>query len=157
MRKSATLLTLLLLAACGGGEEAEPAMDEAAGDAMEMAEPAGPTMADFAGTWTVTNMLEGTPDPVISTLVVSEDGTQWSMTLPGRDNLVVSAEMVGDSLVIQTEPYESILQEGVMVSVRTANVLRDGMLYGTLMATYQTAEGEQVVMGTSEGSRSDGM
>lgn len=156
MRKPVTFLALLLLAACGGGEDSAPAMEEAPADAMEMAEPAGPSPADFAGTWTISNMLEGTPDPVISTMVVSEDGNDWTMSLPGRDDLTISVEMVGDSVVITTEPYESILQEGVMVTVRTANVLRDGMMYGNLVATYQTPDGERVVLGTSEGTR-DGM
>lgn len=154
MRRTTSLaMTLLLVAACGGSEEAAPAMDQS----EDMQESTAMSPADFAGTWTVSNVLEGVEEPVISTLVVSEDGSQWSMSLPGRDNLPITVEMVGDSVVIQTEPYESILEEGVMVSVRTANVLQDGRMYGTLVATYQTPDGDRVVMGTSEGSRDGGM
>ncbi|UCC25264.1 MAG: hypothetical protein JSU98_16310 [Gemmatimonadales bacterium] len=148
MRIPATLLTLLLVAACGGGEEGAPEMPEAA----------GPMVADFAGNWQTMAMLEGTPDPVPSTLAGSADGSEWTMTLEGRDPVPLTASIVGDSLVLVSDPYESVLREGVMVTIRTAGVLQeDGRMMGTLVATYQTPEGEQVVSGTFESTMQGGM
>lgn len=147
MRIPATLLTLLMLAACGGGEEGAPEMPEAT----------GPMIADFAGTWQTMSTLEGTPDPVPSTLTGSADGSEWTMTLEGRDPVPLTASIVGDSLVLVSDPYESVLRDGVTVSVRTAGVMQDGRMIGTLVATYQTPEGEQVVRGTFESTMEGGM
>lgn len=148
MRTLPVVAVLALLTACGGGEEA-PATDQ------ETA-PESVTMADFAGTWANTAMLEGTPDPVATTIVGSADGSEWTMQLEGRDPVAMMASMSGDSIVLVTEPYESILREGVTVSVRTAAALVDGRMVGTLVATYVTPDGEEVVSGTIEGVR-DGM
>ena len=142
MRAIATLLAVALLSACAPKEEAPPPP------------PAGPTLADFAGTWNVTSFLEGTPpDTVKSTMTGTADGASWTMTLEGRPNIPVTVSVVGDSLIGQSAEYESILRKGVMVTVRTANVLSNGALAGTLVATYKTPTGEQVVRGTMTGTK----
>lgn len=111
------------------------------------------SVEDFAGTWRTTSVIEGTPDPVPSTLQGSADGTEWTMMLEGRDPIALTASMSGDSLVLVSEPYESVLRDGVTVTVRTAGVLEDGRMVGTMTATYRTADGEEVVNGTIEGTR----
>ena len=130
---------IVLLAACGAADEEAPTP--------------GPTVADFAGTWTMSTMLEGTPDPVPSTMGGSADGSDWTLELEGRDPIAVQVSISGDSLVGQTGEYESILQEGVMVSIRTASVIEDGMLNGKLVATYDTPDGVELVEGTVRGTR----
>jgi hypothetical protein len=144
MRFTVALLALSVVAACAP-------KDEAPADSVAAA-PAAPTMADFAGTWNVSSVLEGQPDTVKSTLTGTADGT-WSMTLEGRPNIPLTVSMSGDSLVAQSAEYESILRKGVMVTVRTASVLKDGMMVGNLVATYKTPQGEQVVNGTSMGMK----
>jgi hypothetical protein len=144
MRFSAVLLACSVVVACAPAEEM-PADSTAAATAA-------PTMADFAGTWNVASVLEGTPDTVRSTLTGTADGT-WSMSLEGRPNIPVTASMSGDSLIGQSAEYESILRPGVMVTVRTASVMMNGMLHGNLVATYKTPTGEQVVNGTMTGTR----
>lgn len=146
MRLTAALLSLVIVAACAPKEEAPMADSPAAA-------PAAPTMADFAGTWNVASVLEGTPDTVKSTLTGTADSPNWTMSLEGRPNIAVAMSMVGDSLVGQSAEYESILRKGVMVTVRTASVMMDGMLHGSLTATYKTPQGEQVVKGTMTGTK----
>jgi hypothetical protein len=138
MRAIALLLTAVLLTACAPKEEEAPPPPP----------PAAPTVADFAGTWNVASVLEGTPDTVRSTLAGTADATSWTMTLEGRPNIPVTVSVVGDSLVGQSAEYESILRKGVMVSVRTASVLTNGTLTGNLVATYKSPTGEEVVRGT---------
>lgn len=140
MRIAVSLLALTLTAACAPKDEA-PA-DSAA------AAPAAPTIADFAGTWNTSVVLEGTPDTVKSTSMFAADGT-GSLTLEGRPNVPLTLSMSGDSLITQSAEYESILRKGVMVTVRTASVLSNGMMVGTVEATYKTPTGAQVVKGTS--------
>ena len=143
MRVIALLITTALLTACAAKEEEAPAPPP----------PAAPTIADFAGTWDVATVLEGTPDTVKSTLSGTADPTSWTMTLEGRPNIPVTVSMVGDSLIGQSAEYESILRKGLMVSVRTASVLPNGALAGTVVATYTAAAGAPVARGTMTGTR----
>ena len=148
MRAAATLLAVVLVAGCAAQDEATQD-----GATMEETTTADPTLADFAGTWEVTSTLEGTPDPVPSTMTGTEDASTWTMSLEGRPNIPLRVSMEGDSLIAHTEEYESILRPGVMVTVRTASVLEGDALSGTLVATYNTPTGEEVVRGTTTGTR----
>jgi hypothetical protein len=139
MRIPAALLALTMVAACAPKEEA-PA------DSAAMA-PAGPTLADFAGTWNNKVVLEGTPDTIPSTSTSDGSGT-GTMSLEGRPNIATTSVISGDSLITTTAEYESILRAGVMVTVRTAAVLTNGMMVGNVEATYVTPTGTQVVKGT---------
>lgn len=147
MRILSSLLALCLLGACGPAEEAPPPMEEAP-------EAAAPMLADFAGTWENMATLDGVEDPVPSTLHGSADPSGWTMDLEGRPGIAMTVSIVGDSLIAETVEYESILREGVMVSVRTASVLQDGVLVGNLVATYHTPEGTETVQGTMRATRS---
>lgn len=144
MRLAPALLALALVAACTPAEE--PAME------AEAAMPAAPTLADFAGTWQNSAVLVGTPDPVASTMTGTADGV-WTMSLEGRDAIPMTATVVGDSLISETAEYESILRPGVMVTVRTAAVLHDGMMMGNMVATYKMDGVTETVLGTITGTR----
>lgn len=142
-RLFAVLLGVTLATACAPKEEAPETPPMAA----------GPTLADFAGTWQMATVLEGTPDTVKSTMTGTADPASWTLTLEGRPNIPVAVSVMGDSLVGETAEYESILRKGVMVTVRTASVMSGSMLHGNVTATYKTPEGSQVVKGTSMGTR----
>ncbi len=139
MRSVSIALAVALLAGCAPAEEA--------------AEQAGPTLADFAGTWEITTTLEGVEDPVTSTMSGSADGSGWVMMLEGRDPIPMQVSVVGDSLIGETAEYESILRDGVMVSLRTASVLSNAMMQGAVVATYTVPDGQELVVGTFTGTR----
>lgn len=139
MRFIPTLLATALFAACGGADQPAP--------------PAGPSLADFAGAWQATSMLEGVENPVPSTMSLSADGSGASLSLEGRPNIPLTLAMVGDSLIAESGEYESILRAGVMVSIRFASVLSDGMMMGNMVATYRTPDGMEQVTGTTRGTR----
>lgn len=143
MRLAPAMLIAVAIAACSPAEQ--PVVEEAL--------PAAPTLADFAGTWQNSATLTGVEAPVLSTMTGTEAGTDWTMTLEGRDPVPLQVSIVGDSLITQTGEYESILRPGVMVTVRTAGVIHDGMLMGNMVATYKTAAGEEQVTGTIQGTR----
>jgi hypothetical protein len=145
MRVLTAVLCTLILAACGARDE------EPAAGAEGVAAPS--PMAQFAGTWSHVVMLEGVDEPVPSMMSGSATGDDWTMSLRDRENVPVQAHIKGDSLIGQSEEYESILRPGVMVNVRTASVLRDGELVGNVVATYRTANGEQQVRGSIRGTR----
>lgn len=144
MRSVSAVLVAALLVACGPAEAPVPEAP---------APPPAPTLADFAGTWQNSATLTGVADPVPSTMTGTAAGTDWTMTLAGRDPVPMTVSVVGDSLIAVSAEYESILRPGVMVTTRTASVLHDGMLMGNMTATYKTATGEEVVTGTITGTR----
>lgn len=143
MRAFPAVLAAFLLA-CTPAEEAPEAAPEA---------PAGPTLADFAGTWQNSALLDGQTEPVMTTTSGSAAGTDWTMMAEGRDPIPMTATVSGDSLILVSAEYESLLRAGVMVTVRTASVLQNGALVGNLVATYRTAAGEETVNGTITGTR----
>lgn len=143
MRTVPVVLLLCFSAACAPKEEPK----------APPAPPPGPTLATFAGTWETKAALEGSKDTVPSTMTGTADAAGWTMTLKGRANIPLTVSIVGDSLVAQSAEYESVLRKGVMVSVRTASVIKDGALAGNMVATYKTAKGTEVVKGTIWGGR----
>jgi hypothetical protein len=101
----------------------------------------------------VVNTLEGVTDPVPSDMTSRPDGGGWMLSLADRDSIPMRGSMSGDSLVLLSEPYQSILRRNVTVQVRTAVVLVDGSLMGKLIATYNYPDSQQVVAGTLSGTR----
>ncbi len=145
MRFTPAVLVAALLIACAPAEEAPEEVEAPPA-------PAGPVLADFAGTWQNAAMLEGQTAPVPSTWTGVAGGS-WTMSLEGRPNIPVEASVVGDSLIVVSSEYESVLRPGVMVTVRSASVLQNGALVGNMVATYRTAGGEEMVRGTITGTR----
>ncbi|MBR9989221.1 MAG: hypothetical protein KFH98_05655 [Gemmatimonadetes bacterium] len=150
MRTATAFLSILLVAACAT-DEPDPVIDDATTAEMTTTETL--TVADFAGTWENVAMLEGVDEPVPSTMTGSAAGNDWTMSLEGRASIPLNVRVEGDSLIGESEAYESILRPGVMVTVRTASVLHGDMLMGRLVSIYQTADGEERVSGTIEGTR----
>ena len=55
--------------------------------------------------------------------------------------------------IVVSDPYESALRDGVMVTTRSATVMQDGGLVGKALVTYRTDQGEEQVSGTVTGTR----
>jgi hypothetical protein len=140
MRLAAALSTLALVLACAGGEEAPPPPA------------AAPTLADFAGTWQLASVLEGSPDTIRSSMTGTADGT-WTLSLEGRPTIPLTVTVAGDSLIAESAEYESVRRPGVMVSFRSAGMMSTGMMSGTIRATYKSPSGDEVVNGTFTATR----
>jgi hypothetical protein len=149
--RSVSALCVLLIAACAPADQSSEAEDTP--PATEAVDATAVSIADFAGTWQTEAVLEGVDEPVQSTMSGSASGDDWTMSLEGRPAIPIRVSMQGDSLVGESEEYESILRPGVMVTVRTASVLQGDMLMGNLVSTYRTPEGEERVAGTLHGTR----
>lgn len=150
----ATLLCGLAIGACGEqepAEEMEPAEEPAMTETpAEMA--AGP-LADFAGSWDATTYLES-GDTVEYTMTATADTSGWMIDLPDRDPMPMRiVSFGGDSVVSEIGPYESILRDGVMVTVTSMTRLQNGRLVGTMDAHYAGVDADTVVHGRIEGSR----
>ena len=154
MRTTQTALALLVLGTLTACAPKEGAKTETTAMAPAPAAAAAKTPASFAGTWATTATVEGADKPVPSTLTGSADGATWTLSLEGRPNVAATASMSGDSLIIQSAEYESVLRKGVMVTTRTATVMSDNtMMMGNMVASYKTSKGVEEVKGTIMSTR----
>ena len=135
--------TALLLLACQGKRE---------GEAPPPPSPAR-TLADFAGTWESVSRLEGVPDSVVSRFSGPAAEVGWLLMLPDRDPIPMRVWIQEDSLIAVSQKYPSLLRPGVMVQVRTSGVLRDSLIQGIVLATYDSSAGQQVVRGSFSARR----
>jgi hypothetical protein len=59
----------------------------------------------------------------------------------------------GDSIVMESGPYESVLRKGVQVTTRSVQRLVDGKVVGTTTAHYATSGADSVLQLRTEGTR----
>jgi hypothetical protein len=116
--------------------------------------PAGVSIADFAGTWSVRAMPEvGDSTLVTYDLMATADTTSWMMHLPNGEMAPVRIiSVAGDSVVTQAGPYKSALRQGVTVTVDAVNRLQGGQLMGTFVAHY-SAGPDSVLRGRIVGTK----
>ena len=145
----------LLLAACGGGD-AEVA-DTMLADSTAMPAPAGVTLslADMAGRWNMRAVPEtGDTTPTLFVLTATADTSGWSITFPDRAPEPTRVLAVGgDSLVLETGPYESARRAGVRTTTTTTLRMMGDSVAGTSVARYQTTGADSVLRLRSSGTR----
>jgi hypothetical protein len=139
--RSVTLLCVVALAVGCAPAEERPA---AAG-----------SLANFAGTWTVSATPESSDSVIVTYELMATDSTGgWTMTFPGRDPIPLTVVLVdGDSVVSEVGPYESALRPGVMVTTQAVSRVEGGMLTGSFVAHYATDAADSVLRGRQHGTR----
>ena len=155
MRSFAFFCCVAVLVGCANSEDRAAATDTAAGDAAASESPGTISLKEVAGTWNVRAMPE-TGDSTLTTyrLVATADTRGWAITYPRREPIPVRVKAIaGDSIVTELGPYESVLREGVTVTVQNVTRLRDGKLVGTFVAGYSTTGPQAVLRGRIEGTR----
>ena len=148
----------LVLAACGGGdaEVADTMLADSA--AMPMPAPAGVTLslADIAGRWNMRSVPEtGDTTPTLYVLTAAADTSGWSIAFPNRSRPEPTRVLAvaGDSVVLQTGPYESARRAGVQTTTTTTLRMMGDSLVGTSVARYQTTGADSVLTLRSSGTR----
>lgn len=113
------------------------------------------SLASVAGTWTMrTTNEQGDSTLVTYQLVATEDPAGWNFNFPGRGPVPIRIIAVeGDSVVLESGPYESVLRKGVQVSTHSILRLQNGNLVGATVARYQTSSSDSVLYLRSEGTR----
>jgi hypothetical protein len=152
----------MTLVACGGGDRADSAaaVDTMAAmntaSAMPGAPPAGGMLADMAGRWSGRATPESGTDttPTMLTIVATGDTTGWMMELPGRPPMPMRVHVMGDSIMSEVGPYESVRRKGVQVTTQTTMRRQGDRLVGTTVARYQGAGADSVLRLRMEATRS---
>lgn len=106
-----------------------------------------------AGTWNGKSMI-GPKDSVVTTYVLfmSKNDQPSTLTFPDHDPLELHiVDMRGDSAVVESGPYPSVLRVGPMVaSLRMVCHFKGDALWGSFVATYENGD---VVKGKTKAMR----
>ena len=156
MRAPAFVSCAVLLVGCSSSEQ-KPAADSPATAAAVAPAPAPAvtpiSLASLAGKWTQRSRREGSDSVIVTAEVVATaDPSGWTLKLPGRPVTPLKVTADGDSLIVSSGPYESVLRKGVQVTTNGVWRLQGDKLVGTTVAHY-SAGPDSVVRLTSEMTR----
>jgi hypothetical protein len=147
MRVAALLApAVLLLVACAKTEE-KPTTDSAAtaAAAPAVAPAPGISLATLAGNWTQVARDAKTDSVLVTSQVTgTADPAGWTITLPNRPAMPLKVTVDGDSLLVSSGPYESVLRKGVQVTTNGVLRLQGDKLVGTTVAHYANAGADSV-------------
>ena len=148
MRRFALLCCAAVLVGCSKADNA-PAADSTA-----TAAPAALSAADLVGTWNMKTMSETSDSVLVEyTVTATADPAGWMINLPNRPPMALRVAIAGDSVVIESGPYESVLRKGVQVTTRGVSRLVNGELVGTTVAHYATTTADSVVTLRTRGTK----
>ena len=157
MHRIALCCCAVVLASCSKPKEQPPAAEAPAAASETPAAPPAPApiaLADLAGKWNMRTMPENSDSTLISwEMVATGDTTGWVSHFPKRKPVAVHVAVGGDSIVLESGPYESVLRKGVQVTTHTVDRLQDGKLVGTTTAHYKTSGPDSVRQLRVEGTR----
>ena len=151
MRIAALLGCAVLTVSCTAKESAPPA------DTTAATVPAGPepvALAHLAGIWNVTVRPEG-KDSVATTYILNNtDTTDWTFQFPnGKPSHQRVTAIHGDTVLLETDWYDSNVRKGLKVRTNSAVMEVDGKLMGRTTAHYQVSGPDTVRIYVTEGIR----
>lgn len=134
MPRTLLLAATALLIGCGPKETPEP-------------EPLDtPGLADFAGAWNMTVVFPDKGDTVRSQLSGTTAANDWVMINPGDQRVrMPTVSLKGDSMILVSEKFSAVVRPGATAQVRTAAVMRAGVMEGKILATFELPDGSQEV------------
>ena len=158
MRNALLCGTALLLAACGGSDDAATDSAGATAAAVAAPTPAAPTLslASMTGRWNVRAVPDAGTDttPTMVVLDAAADSTAWTMTFPGGKPIPARIVAVGgDSVVTEAGPYESTRRKGLQVTTRSTFRMQGDRTVGRTTATYRVGGRDSTATFRTEGTR----
>ena len=155
----AALLCTVVITACAGGGDgaADSAHDSASGTAPAASSASGtaPSLSQMAGKWNLRAVPESGADttPTNVVLTATADTTGWTMTFPGQPPVPLKVRVSGDSIVTESEPYNSTRRAGVKVRTTGSMRMQGDSIYGITIARYEGAGADSVLRMRTTGKR----
>ena len=145
----------LLLAACtASGDKTDTAAVAMTDTAAAMS--TTPPIETMRGRWNVQSVpVSGDTSPTRYVLDATGDTASWTITFEGRTTPVRMhvIAMGGDSIVTQTDEFDSARRSGMRVVSTTVMRVQDGRLVGTSTARYRTTGPDSVLVLNTTGTR----
>jgi hypothetical protein len=156
MRRLVLIFSASTVVACSAKEAPPtPPAPPAAPSAQSSTPSLAPiNLASIAGKWHFKVMGE-TNDSVLTTytLVTTTDTTGWVMTLPNRKPMTLHVAISGDSVMLRSPQYQSVLRKGLKVNTTSVIRLSGDKLIGNSVAHYAIATHDSVLELRSVGTK----
>jgi len=154
MRCLALILSASIVVACSSKEAPPIPSAPPAAPAAQMPMPAPINLASIAGTWNF-KVMGQTNDSVVTTytLVVTTDTAGWVMTLPKRKPMTLHVAISGDSVLLRSPEYQSVLRRGLKVNTTSVLRVSGDKLVGNSVAHYAIATHDSVLEFRSVGTK----
>jgi len=154
MRCLALILSAPIVVACTS-KEAPPTPPVPPAAPSEQSSPPAPiNLALIAGKWNF-KVMGQTNDSVVTTytLVVTTDTAGWVMTLPKRKPLTLHVAVSGDSVMLRSPEYQSVLRSGLKVNTTSVLRVSGDKLVGNSVAHYAIATHDSMLEFRSVGTK----
>jgi sporulation protein YlmC with PRC-barrel domain len=154
MRRSLLLCAILAFGCAPSTDQSADSVPPA--DTMPPPPPAL-SLAEVAGTWEGSVMTEAS-DSVIALQVINAtaDTSGWTIMVANAKTPtkmvnvpVTRVAAAGDSIIIETAPFESVLRAGQQVSLHTILRLQGGKAVSVMHATYPATNETVTLRGTA--------
>jgi hypothetical protein len=154
MRCLALLISASIIVACTSKEAPPTPPAPPAAPSAQAPTPAPIDLASIAGKWNFKVMGE-TNDSVLTTytLDVTKDTAGWRMTFPKRKPLTLHVAISGDSVMVRSPEYQSVLRRGLMVNTTSVLRVSGDKLVGNSVAHYAITTHDSVLEFRSVGTK----
>jgi glucose/arabinose dehydrogenase len=151
-------LSGVALVACAKPADQTRDTVSAAGSTPTPAAQPAPTpiaLGDLTGKWQMKATPEGGTDTTSTNFVLTAtaDTTGWTLTFPNRKPVALHIMTGGDSIVANSEPYESVRRKGLQVTTNSVFRVQNGQLSGMTMAHYKSKGADSVLHLRTQGTR----
>ena len=111
-------------------------------------------LADVAGTWNLRSVpTTGDTTPTLSVLKATNSTSGWTITFPGRGPVAEHVTVSGDSIILESDPYQSVRRKGVRVKTTGVLRLQGGNIVGQNTAHYSVKSADSVLVLNTTGTR----
>jgi hypothetical protein len=154
MRCLALIFSASIVVACSSKESPPTPPAPPAAPSAQTSTPSPISLASIAGKWNFRVMGEAS-DSVLTTytLVVTTDTVGWVMTLPNRKPMTLHVSISGDSVMLRSPKYQSVLRKGLKVNTTSALHVSGDKLVGNSVAHYAIATYDSVLELRSVGTK----
>ena len=154
MRCLALIISASIVVACTSKEAPPTPPAPPAAPSAQTSPPAPINLTAIAGKWNF-KVMGQTNDSVLTTytLVVTTDTTGWVMTLPKRKPLTLHVAISGDSVMLRSPEYQSVLRRGLKVNTTSVLRVSGDKLVGNSVAHYAIATHDSVLELRSVGTK----
>ena len=154
MRFTALLGCVVLVAACSTKDSAPAADSVADTTAAAPSTLPGRSLGSIAAIWNVSVKPEGKDSVATTYILNTTDTSAWLFAFPGgKPNKMRVTEIRGDTLMTETDWFESNVRKGLMARSTSVTWIQDGKMIGKTTVHYKTTGPDTVRVFDTEGIR----
>jgi hypothetical protein len=148
LKRIVPFFAVLVLLTC-----AQEGTEEVTDELADTTATAGISLASLAGTWNMTTTSTDPADTFVNQYQIVIDETGWTSHFPDRDPVPGSVMVDGDSIIVDSGPFESVRRPGTMVTTHVIFRMEGDRLVGDVTAHWQTTASDSVGHLRTEGTR----